>query len=112
MAEARNQAGLNRITADREHDWYCRCGRLRSECRRGTADRSNHRNFALDKVGGQGLQALIIALCPAVFDQDVAAFDKTSCIESLMEGWHDEDHIARREATEKPDHRHCRLLRP
>jgi hypothetical protein len=54
---------------------------------------------------------LIVALRPAVFDEHVTAFDIAGFAEAQAEGGNVMRIFPGRRAIEKPDHRHCRLLR-
>ena len=51
----------------------------------GTASCKNRGHSPLDQIGCQGRQAILQPVGPAVFDQQIAALDKTSLAETLAE---------------------------
>jgi hypothetical protein len=64
-----------------------------------------------DQVGRQSRQSIILALCPAVFDLDVTAFDMTGFGQPLTERAQAAREQLGRLAAQKSDHRHRFLLR-
>jgi hypothetical protein len=45
-------------------------------------------NLSADEIGSQCRQAIVMSLCPTVFDHDVLALDVAGFSESLMKGIH------------------------
>jgi hypothetical protein len=52
-----------------------------------------------------------LSFCPAILDGDVLALGKTGFVQALAECVDDMGERVGRPSAEKPDHRHCRLLR-
>src|SRR5215470_14678061 len=55
-------------------------------------------------------EALIIALRPAIFDRDAPPLNESRAVQALEESGNDETQIILRQAAQKSDHRHYRLL--
>src|SRR5271165_5672435 len=85
--EAGHEAGLDWVYAGFEDDRDRRGCVLCGQCRGHTASRDQI-DVAFDEVGGQYGQLIIAALCPAVLDRHVLAFDMTGFAQSLAEGRH------------------------
>src|SRR5215470_15749201 len=64
------------------------------------------------KFSGHNWQPLIAIFCPAEFDCNVAAFDKSGFAQALPERSDKATPWTGRLGVEKPDHRHRRLLSP
>ena len=82
---------------------------FRGSCWRETT-RSDHVDFAGNKVGGQSGQPIITALRPSVFDRHALSFDPAGFAQSLTERSQDRYSLARRPDVEKADHRNRLLL--
>src|SRR5262249_50042868 len=54
----------------------------------------------------------MLTLGPAIFDRDVLTLNKTCLTQTLAERDHKLRRIQKRRVADKPDHWHCRLLRP
>lgn len=50
----------------------CLCCRLGCECSVHTAGRDNYGNLAVDEIGRKSWQLLVLAVCPVVFNFDIA----------------------------------------
>jgi hypothetical protein len=71
-----NEPKLNRIAAGFEDDRNRRGHRLCRQ-RRRSGGRGNHRHLTMNQIGHHRRQLIKVALCPAVFDRHVAAFNIT-----------------------------------
>ena len=58
---------------------------LRGQSRRISADRRQHRNTALHKVGCQRRQPIVLAERPSILDGNVLALNETSLAQALVE---------------------------
>jgi hypothetical protein len=67
VAEAGDKARLDRVDGDIEDDRNCRGYRFGRDYRSGTRG-DHHRHPALDQIGGQRRQSIVLTFRPAVFD--------------------------------------------
>ena len=109
--KAGNEAQLDRVNATGEDDWKRRgcCPRCQS-CGRGARD--DHRHRTANQFGRQGWQPFIPTLRPPVFDRHVSTFDKPTFVQAPAECRNEVRGRIGRLAAQKPNHRHCWLLRP
>jgi hypothetical protein len=110
--QARYQTGCDRISPIRKHDRDRRSRGFCCERRRGAADGSDHHHLTANQVFRQRCQPIILALCKAVFDPDILALDIASLRETLPERDQETCRVRVRPGAEKPNGRHCALLRP
>src|SRR5262249_1464982 len=81
--ETRNQPELHRVAADTE---YNRCAARRRFCGHDgglAAARDDDGNLLLDELRCQLRQAIVLSVCPAVFDLDVLPIHVTGAPETL-----------------------------
>jgi hypothetical protein len=64
-----------------------------------------------DEIGQHRRQAIVLAFEPVVFDRHILAFDIAGFAEAFAERRRTRRGAFGRPAVDKPDHRHCRLLR-
>src|SRR5262249_25436280 len=108
--ETGNAAELNRVAAGCEDDRDRRSRRLGRNCRGGVT-RSDHCHLTAYKIGCEVGQSIVLVLRPAILDRHVLAFDVAGFTSALPECGQKVRIVGRRQAAEKPDHRHRRLLR-
>src|SRR6516164_2261329 len=105
--EAGDEAVSDRVAPGRKHDRHRRrCG-LRRERGRGVAN--DERYLPTKKVRHQKRQPVSLTLVRTVLNRDVLALDEACFLEALAERSH--ALVRNRSTAEKPDDRHCRLLR-
>ena len=78
---------------------------------RHVAGRGDHGHLSADQIGHQRRQAIVLALQPVVLDRHVLAFDVAGFVEAFAERGHKARGGIGRPVSDKPDHRHRRLLR-
>src|SRR5262249_45262318 len=61
----------------------CRCRHLCRKTRMGSPDRGDHGHLAVNQVGSQRRQSIVLKLRPAKFDCQIAAVDITGFVQSL-----------------------------
>jgi hypothetical protein len=83
-AEAGREAELHRIDTNGEDDRHGRGCRLGGK-RRGRADRDHAGHAAVGEIGCQHRQSVILAVCKAIFDRDVLAFDVAGLLQALSD---------------------------
>src|SRR5262249_16851522 len=110
--EAGDESELYRVTAGYEHNGKPRCCRFCSMRGRSAAKGRDHCHLAVNQISRQSGQPIIVTLRPAVFDQHVLAFDEADFLQPFPKRGDKARRVVRRPATEKPDHRHRRLLPP
>src|SRR6516162_11645273 len=76
MVETADNAGLDRINAKRKNNWYRRGSRFGGESSGGSPS-GNHSDIAVDEIGCQMRQPIIVTLGPLVFDHNMATIDLT-----------------------------------
>jgi hypothetical protein len=76
-AKTGDQAGLDRVSAGVEDDRDRRGRPFCRERRRVAALGHDHVDLAIDEIGRQCEEPIIMALRPAVFDRDVLSLDVT-----------------------------------
>ena len=107
-----DQAGANRITRNRKHDWDDRCRLLCCDDIWGCCG-GDDINFESDQFGCDLRGALAASLRPAVLDRDGAALDPTELMQSLHERGDPFAGGRTRALTHEPDGlQFPRLLRP
>src|SRR5262249_31102332 len=97
------------VAADHEHDRGGRGSAAERFHRWRVA--YDHRHVATDYVGRQGRQLIQLIVRPPLLDRYVLALYESRLAQALEESCHDVRKRLGRCATEKPDHRHRRLLR-
>src|SRR5262249_41019852 len=110
-ADARDQTRLDWVLANAEDNWD---GRGRGFGRAGSgwaAWYSDDRNPAAGQVGGQFGHAIVLTLCPTIFDRDVLPFDKARFVEAFAERGQIQQVGVERTGTQETNHWHRRLLR-
>src|SRR5262249_52424795 len=78
----------------------------------GATGRGDDCDVALDQVGRQRWQSVIVTFRPSILDGRVLTVDVAGFLQTLAERGHVRRIPVRRCAVEKPDYRHRRLLRP
>ena len=109
--EAGDKTKLDRVSADTEDDWNRRCCSFGRE-RGHVAGRGDHSHLSANQIGHQCRQAIVLTLQPVVLDRHVLALDVAGFIEAFAERGHKARVGIGRSVSDKPDHRHRRLLRP
>src|SRR5262249_30015595 len=109
--QAGDEAELHRICRGREDDGYrglCRFGGERSR----STGRRDHLHLAMNQIGYQCRQSVVLPLRPPPFDRYVAALDVTGSAQPLAKCG-DGPRVATlgRSGVDEPDHRRRRLLR-
>jgi hypothetical protein len=107
----RNQPWCDRITADRDHDRNRRSRGFCRQRRRRAANRCNCGHRTAHQIRCQCRQTFVLCICEAILDCDSPALYKALLAKAAMKRGYDARAIARRQAAEKPNHRHRRLLR-
>ena len=108
---AGDKAGDDRVDADDEHNGNCRGRGLgRQSCWRRL--REDHISRQADQLGRQRRQPVVIALCPAVLDRDIASWREAVFAQATEELGVMRKSGLLGDAAEPADHRHRRLLRP
>jgi len=108
--EARHEAALDRVFAGDEDNRNGRGGSPRGVHRDDIADDSG--DLPAHKFGREAGQPVELVVGMALLDRDGAAFDKSFIAQPLAQGRDEMRERCGRSATQKPDHRHRRLLRP
>ena len=107
--EAGDKTKPDRVIADAEDDRDRRGCSFGRQCGQ-VAGRGDHGHLSANQIGHQCRQAIVLALQPVVLDCHVLAFDGAGFVEAFAE----RGRIARvgigRSVSDKPDHRHRRLL--
>ena len=85
---------------------------FRRQCRRRATSRDDHGHLTTNQFGRQSGQSIVVALCPAIFDRHVAAFNITGFAKPLLERAHTLRSQARPFGAQESYYRHRRLLRP
>src|SRR5262249_44030257 len=85
---------------------------LGCERRSYSARCGDHVHGSANQLGRQCRQSIVLVLRPAIFDNGIAALDIARFVEPLVECHEHAGETVRGPAVEKPDHWHCRLLRP
>src|SRR5262245_6330920 len=78
---------------------------------RWSSGSDNHCHLTTYQVGRQRGQALVLIISEAIFNCDILAFDKACVLQTLAKRSQEMRCVVWRFCTEKPDNRHCRLLR-
>src|SRR5262245_19779436 len=76
-----------------------------------TAGRSDHGTLTANQIRRHCRQPIVLTIRPAIFDRSVLSLGVAVYLESLAEHSHQVCSFAGSSRVEKPDHRHCRLLR-
>jgi hypothetical protein len=76
-----------------------------------TAGRSDHGHLTANQIRRHCRQPIVLTIRPAIFDRYVLSLGVAVYLESLAEHSHQVCSFAGSSRVEKPDHRHCRLLR-
>ena len=108
LVEAGNEAQLDRVPADAENNWNCRGCRLGGYCR-NVGQRGNDGYPAADQINSHRRQPIGLALCPAVLDRYVLAFDVAGFAQTPAKCGHLITRCFERLDAEEPDHRHALL---
>ena len=109
-AEAGDQAELDRIATEHQHDRYRRGRGLCRQCRRKAAACDDRGHLTSDQICRQFRQSIVFIIPPAVFDGDVLALDVAGFFQALSECGRDVRIRIRRASMHEPDNRHRRLL--
>src|SRR5262249_9786468 len=110
LVKAADEVLCDRIAAHEEDNWNGGGRRLRRVCRVNPG-RYNHCDSALNQIGGERGQSIIVTLRPTVFDGYIPPLLIPGFGEALPEPVHPLRRIAGRSGAEEPNHRHHRLLR-
>src|SRR5262245_33963713 len=110
MREAGDQAHSNRVHRQDENDWNRRCRLFDCDGRVSTSD--NYIDFKAHELLRNLFEAFAAALCPAIFDRNVATFIPAEFAQPLHESGGPWFPGRCRGCTQKPDNREsARLLR-
>src|SRR5262249_30380318 len=109
MREAGDQAHSDRVHRQDENDWNRRCRLFDCDGRVSTSD--NYIDFKAHELLRNLFEAFAAALCPVIFDRNVATFIPAEFAQPLHESGGPWFPGRWRGCTQKPDHRHRRLLR-
>src|SRR5262249_20557291 len=107
--KASDEVLCDRIAAHEEDNWNGGGRRLRRVCRVNPG-RYNHCDSALNQIGGERGQSIIVTVRPAVFDGYIAPLVIPGFGEALPEPVHPLRRIAGRNSAEESDYRRRRLL--
>src|SRR5262249_48755784 len=110
LVKAADEVLCERIAAHEEDNWNGGGRRFRRVCRVNPG-RYNHCHSALNQIGGERGQSIIVTVRPAVFDGYIAPLLIPAFGEALPTPVHPLRHITGRSGAEEPNYRHCRLLR-
>jgi hypothetical protein len=110
-AEARDQAGGDRVAADPEHDRDGRTRGLRRESGNVTPGRHDDGHLPAHQIGGEGRQSAVVTARPAEFDGHVVPVNETALPQAGAERVEEVHGILRRPGAHVSDHRNGRLLR-
>ena len=69
--EARDETERDGVLVHGEDNGDRVGGRLGRQCRRCSDGRDHHGDVAVNQIGGQRRQSIIVVLCPAILDGDV-----------------------------------------
>src|SRR5262249_25713848 len=110
MREAGDQAHSNRVHRQDENDWNRRCRLF--DCDGRVSTRDNYIDFKAHELLRNLFEAFAAALCPAIFDRNVATFIPAEFAQPLHESGGPWFPGRCRGCTQKPDDREsARLLR-
>src|SRR5262249_35677824 len=85
LVEGGNEPRLDGIATYGEHDGDCSGRLLGRERSAQSAGHRDYRHLATHQVGHETGHLVVLAVCPAILDRDVAAFDKASLVQSITE---------------------------
>jgi hypothetical protein len=108
--EAGDKTELDRVFTDAEDDWGRRCcsfGRLR----RHIAGCGDDSHLAAHQIRHQGREAIVLAFQPVVFDRYVLTINVGVLAEAFAKRGRKAGVAISRPISDKPDNRHCCLLR-
>src|SRR5262249_35041136 len=88
-----------------------RRGRLFCCKSRGNTGCDNSRYRTVSQIGRESRKAIVLGLCPAIFNFHVLAFDISEFAETGSKCRQERRIGPGKPAAQKPDHRRCRLLR-
>ena len=108
--KARDKTQPDWVLGDEKDNRDCRGCRLSRERGRRT-DRGNRDDRTPNQFGRQRRQPTDFIVSPTIFDRDVLAFDEARLFQALAECAYPIRIAVGRCGVEKPNHRHCRLLR-
>src|SRR6516164_3667524 len=111
LVQADHDPQIDRIVANGKDNWDTFGCRFSDNCRSGVAKCGNDRNVTVDEVGYQIRVAVVVAFCPAIFDQYVFAFRKSRFAKALAECTQSGCFVLSIGHARIADHRHRRLLR-
>src|SRR5262245_25081713 len=107
--ERRHSTGFHWVVPCDEHDRDRRSSGLGGCCRGASSDQNDHTYTAIDQLDCLLRKAVILSLCPTVFDSDVATLDVAGLLEALLNCRYKGRVWGRRHAAEDADHGHCLL---
>src|SRR5262249_3754850 len=108
--EALDQAGTDRIAADRKHNRNGRRGALGCQRRWLATDGDKHTHAAAHQLRGHRGQKIKLTVCPAELDCNILARDEAALVQAPPKRLYEMRGILRRARTQKPYHRHRWLL--
>ena len=73
-----HNTGSNRVCGYCKHDGNGRRRRLRSKCCWRSASANDYTDAPVDKISCQSWQAVVVVICPAIFDGEILTLDKAS----------------------------------
>lgn len=112
MIKACDQSKGDRVGTHFEYDWNCRCRRFRRQPSGHPSRYGNHVDLPTDKIGNQCRHAFVVALRPAIFDRNIAAFLIACLAEALVESAQTAGVKLRHFQAEITANLHLWLLRP
>jgi hypothetical protein len=112
VTQAVNQPKRYWVEADVEDDGNRSRSRLSCQYARGAGRYGDYGNLATNQIGRQSGKSIVVTLCPAIFNQDIAALDVTRFAQALVKGGQTERIGFSRSGADVPNDRLRRLLRP
>src|SRR5262249_12877469 len=109
--EAGDVAERDRIATGGKHNWDCRSRRPGSDYGGVATGRCEHRYLALNQLGREHRQAIVLTICVPIYDPDILVRGVASFPEAIMKGRQHVRCTSGRSALEKPNHWHRGLLR-
>jgi hypothetical protein len=111
MVEAGDKPARNWIAAQKKDDRNRHGRPLCGDCPRRGSRRSDNVHSTAHKIGCKFWQPIVMTARKAVFDCNIASFDVAGFSQTFVECGDEICELLRGNGRQKPDHRHCRLLR-
>src|SRR5262249_12858140 len=110
--KAGDVAERDRIATGGKHNWDCRSRRPGSHYGGVATGRCEHRHLALNQLGREHRQAIVLTICVPIYDPDILLRGVASFPEPIMKGRQQVRCTSGRSSREEPNHWHRELLRP